>query len=490
MSRTGTIRRTAVCALLLVAAGLRLPLLDRRPMHADEAILADKFGTLLTTGAYPYDPREYHGPVLAYLAWIPAHLTGRATYAGLTEATLRAAPAAAGILLALAPLLLIPAVGATAAYSAAVLVAVSPALVYYSRYYIPEMPLALWTALMLAALARSGIRWRVLAGAAAALMIATKETAVLALASAAVAYFVGFRPRRPGWRAAIAFLATLVVAISVLLAPPWQWGVLAEGAGAYVRRGAAGGGHAHPWYAYFQWLAGWHYSFTEAPILILAAGGLVAAWRTGSPVLRFLALYTALLAALYSAVPYKTPWCVVSPLYAMALLAGVGVAALGMRWRTGVVVLSAAALAWQAWIAGVPKAADIRNPWAYAHTGVGVFTIRDRVAECARAAPERQNVAIDVYTRENLWPLPWYFRDYPNVRRWRQVTVPGRAAPVVLVSPAMEPDLARKLYEGPPPGERELYMNLFPRYVELRPQVEVRGYVAKSLWDRVEQARQ
>ena len=26
-------------------------------------------------------------------------------------------------------------------------------------------------------------------------------------------------------------------------------------------------------------------------------------------------------------------------------------------------------------------------------------------------------------------------------------------------------------------------MNLFPNYVELRPQVEVRGYVAKSLWD-------
>jgi len=26
-------------------------------------------------------------------------------------------------------------------------------------------------------------------------------------------------------------------------------------------------------------------------------------------------------------------------------------------------------------------------------------------------------------------------------------------------------------------------MNLFGRYVELRPQVELRGYVVKSLWD-------
>ncbi|MGD0775613.1 MAG: hypothetical protein ABSC05_22600, partial [Candidatus Solibacter sp.] len=91
---------------------------------------------------------------------------------------------------------------------------------------------------------------------------------------------------------------------------------------------------------------------------------------------------------------------------------------------------------------------------------------------------------IEIYTRENLWPLPWYFRAYPNVRWWRQVTIPGRAAPIILVSPAMEQDVARKLYEGPPPGQRELYMNLFSGYVELRPQVEVRGYVAKSLWDR------
>jgi hypothetical protein len=51
----------------------------------------------------------------------------------------------------------------------------------------------------------------------------------------------------------------------------------------------------------------------------------------------------------------------------------------------------------------------------------------------------------------------------------------------------MEPDLIRKLYESPPPGERELYMQMFPEYVELRPGVEIRGYVSKQLWDRLQQ---
>src|SRR5437870_5762242 len=78
-------------ALLATAAAFRLPLLDRRPMHADEAIQADKFGTLLGTGHYPYDPREYHGPVLSYLAWIPARLTGRTSYQTLTETMVRLA---------------------------------------------------------------------------------------------------------------------------------------------------------------------------------------------------------------------------------------------------------------------------------------------------------------------------------------------------------------------------------------------------------------
>ena len=42
----------------------------------------------------------------------------------------------------------------------------------------------------------------------------------------------------------------------------------------------------------------------------------------------------------------------------------------------------------------------------------------------------------------------------------------------------------RKLYELPPPGQRELYVRLFERPVELRPQVEIRGYAAMSLWEK------
>jgi predicted membrane-bound mannosyltransferase len=54
-------------ALLLVAAGalaLRLPQLDRRPLHADESVHTIKFRGLWDQGVYRYDPQEYHGPSL------------------------------------------------------------------------------------------------------------------------------------------------------------------------------------------------------------------------------------------------------------------------------------------------------------------------------------------------------------------------------------------------------------------------------------------
>ena len=229
--------------------------------------------------------------------------------------------------MSLAPLLLTPLIGATAANTAAALVAVSPVMVYYSRYFIPEMPLALATALFLAALTRRGTAWPVAAGAAASFMIATKETAVLALAAAGLAYLAAFRPR-PDWRGVALFLAALAAGVSILLAPPWKWAVLAEAAASYLQR-AAGGPHVHPWYAYLQWLTGWGYRFSEAPILLLAAAGMVVAWRSAKPIHRFLVFYTALLAAFYFVIPYKTPWCAVSLLYALALTAGVAADALG-----------------------------------------------------------------------------------------------------------------------------------------------------------------
>ena len=178
MSRGGA----AVIIALAFAAGLalRLARLDVRPMHNDEANQAVKFGTLLESGEYAYAAYDHHGPTLYYLTLPIAWLRGQATLAATDEWTLRGLPVAFGAAtIRLLPLL--PAgVGHAAGAAAAVLMAVSPAMVFYSRMYIQESMFACFALAFAIALGRAvtegGRRWPALAGTAAGLAIADEET--------------------------------------------------------------------------------------------------------------------------------------------------------------------------------------------------------------------------------------------------------------------------------------------------------------------------
>jgi len=359
-------------------------------------------------------------------------------------------------------------------------------------------------------------------------MLATKETAVLALGSMAVAAVLlqaldrGHDERQvrasdrghddppspsPRWRrdGLLALLAAALVSgllfSSFLLHP----GGVADAARAlpfYLERASAPSWHVHPWHYYLGLLvhppAEGTPFWTEGLILGLAVAGAAAGWIGPPPVpdrrvVRFLALYTLVLAVAYSAIPYKTPWCVLSPLDGMILLAGVG-AVVVFRTLRGRLARGAAAalllagvvqLGTQARAASFGFAADPRNPWVYAHTSTDVFEIAGRVQDLARVHPDGLAMPVQVISRENLWPLPWYFRRLTHVEWWTGVSDEAKSAPVILLTPDMEPALVHKLYDLPPPGERELYVSIFPRRVELRPQVELRGYATASLWDRL-----
>ena len=72
---------------------------------------------------------------------------------------------------------------------------------------------------------------------------------------------------------------------------------------------------------------------------------------------------------------------------------------------------------------------------------------------------------------------------FSSVGWYREVDLEQPPAPVIIASPKVEPDLIRKLYEIPKPGEKTLYLPLSESYLELRPQIEIRGYVRKDVWD-------
>jgi predicted membrane-bound mannosyltransferase len=209
--------------------------------------------------------------------------------------------------------------------------------------------------------------------------------------------------------------------------------------------------------------------------------------------LRFIAFYTLTVTAVYSAIPYKTPWCMLGFLHGMILLAGVGAVALvklvpNVLPRLIVLFLlldASAHLTWQSYQSNYNYYADSRNPYVYAHPTPEIFTVVEKIEEYAGVHEDGRNMPIDVICPgDDYWPLPWYLRSFKKVRWSNQVINDASSAPLIIASDKVEKALAHKLYTLTPLEERQMYLFLFdkPYYVWLRPEVKLSGFVRKDLW--------
>jgi len=520
--------KKAFRGLFLVAfAGallFRFVRLDVRPMHNDEANQAVKFGELLEHGEYVFDPQDHHGPTLYYLTLPAAWAAGARTLAGLDEFTLRAVPALFGAGLLLLLLLYGGAISREAALAAAVLAAISPALTYYSRFYIQETLLVFF----LAALLGTGWRyartrkagWALAAGVSAGLMLATKETSFILLAglAAAFALVAGLEvlhsrhgrvvPEGDAWvwrdqrlKMPAAFdIALFVIAAAAVTAlfyssffrHPEGLVNAFRAVGASIARGTHPGVHAHPWSYYLRILVDPGASSggpvrSEAFLVFLAVAGGIAAFgreagHDASPrFARFLLFFTLITGTFYGLIPYKTPWNVLPFYFGLVLLAGNGVALLMRISRSKIVhvailVLLAPGfvnLGVQAYRADFVDHSDPANPYAYAPTSPDLLRLVDSVGRAAGASPEKKDLFIKVIAPpEETWPLPWYLRAYGRVGYW---TSPGPAlaftglgeAAVIITSAGFADEVAANLgdaYEQTFYGLRpEVVLSLFIR---------------------------
>ncbi|MBU6400847.1 MAG: glycosyltransferase family 39 protein, partial [Verrucomicrobia bacterium] len=333
--------RLALGILLALCLGvaLRVPQLNRRPMHNDEAVNALKFRELWEGGRYRYDPNEYHGPTLEYATLATAALTPGRGFNQLTETSFRLVPVGFGLGLILLLPLLADGLGRVGAGCAAVLTAVSPALVFYSRYYIHEMLLVFFSALVLAAAWRytrsRTAGWSLLTGVGLGLMAATKETFVLALGAMAVgaAGAIFWRTRgerrrvelRSLWNArhaALGLVAGLLIALVLFSSCFTNLAGPLDAVRTYLpwlNRARGHSPHDHSWLFYFHRLLFFHRPngpiWSEGMILLLAGvGGIAALTRRGLGdthvlLVRAIAIYTVVLTGVYTVIAYKTPWC-------------------------------------------------------------------------------------------------------------------------------------------------------------------------------------
>lgn len=517
MRRNEGVHFTHDLLLILVALGalaFRAPQLERRPMHSDEANQACKSGRLQETFEYRYDPSEHHGPTLYYLSLPFAWLASGRNFAGTTERTFRIVPVLFGTGLILLLYLVRDGLGRSGALSAALLAAVSPAMVFYSRFYIQEMLLVFFTFGGIAAgwrYVRTGrLGWALLGGAFLGLMHATKETCVIAyggmLAGLAAARLWSRRYARTEdssctWNGRhLAGALAVCCGVSVLFFSSFFTNLRGpldslRSYAVYLFRAGGDSAHVHPPHYYVKLLtyARWGRGpvWSEALVVALAVAALVAlVVRKGlggahPAFIRFLAVYTLSVTLVYSTIPYKTPWCMLSFLHGMILLAGVGAVAvvnalkkLPLRMSMGLLLaVGVLHLGWQAHRASHDRRhyASPNNPYVYAHTSTDLLGLVKRVNELADVHPHGRYMLIRVVASpHDTWPLPWYLRRFENVGYWHEIqSLPATVeAPIVIVSSAMDRTVAERLHR-----------RCQTEYFGLRPGVLLRMYISSDLWD-------
>ena len=497
--------------ILLTGLWLRLRNIDQRPMHGDEANQAYRFQMLLEDNDFKYEPKDFHGPTLYYLTLPSAWFSGLSEFENSTKVHFRAVPVFFSLLMALGTLLFIDILGKRGVLVMSLLIMVSPAMVYYSTYYIQETLLVCFTLFFIGGFWRlwrkPSMLWALVSGVSLGLMHATKETFVLSLASLALCiafscykgkkFDLSKLKNRYGLTALFSALIVSVMFYSSFLSNPKgpvdsvtafvhsvKRGL---GASDFEERFTSGEGHKKSFGYYFDILSGKFprklsstakdifRNSTARPIseiffLLFPIVGLINLPKKGSRSRKMffgVLVYSLSLALIYSLIPYKTPWCMLSFLLGFMFLCALSVRFMSQNFSFHINKLFAVIaflmvfdLSRQSSLLTAEEfCVSDRNPYAYVQPYFDVEDLSVRITEISQVEGQGYEMPVHFLTPE-YWPLPWYLKKFKNVGYWEK-DIPELSPekfPVIVTTPDRE-ELIRKLenthvaeYRGRMPG--------------------------------------
>ena len=452
----------AVILIFVVAAFLRIYDLSLVPLHHDEGVNGNFLVTLVRDGRYHYDPANYHGPTLYYIAavfpWIIKLLFGAAardSY-GLNTVVIRLVPALFSLGTIVLIFLLRRNLGTLATLAAAILFAISPGSVYLARYFIHESLFVFFTiGIVVASIkfyeARNPV-YLLLAAASAAMLFATKETAMisagvlfLALASTNIYLRLFGTPaarseesetsfvEQMGGMPFLATFALMAIIVFVLLNlffyssffTNYPQGVYDALKTFQIWSKTGQAAHVHPPATYIFWLIS-----QESPLLFLGViGAILVLFNPKNVFALFSAFWAFGLIAAYSLVPYKTPWLALNFMLPLALIGGYAIQRV-FELERGKLRLPILMLVIAVLINGYQMVDlnfinyDNDNTYyvyVYAHTKRGTKDLVDQIDQLAKEGNEGGRTGITIVSRE-YWPLPWYLRNYSRVGYFGHMT--------------------------------------------------------------------
>ncbi|MCO4773880.1 MAG: TIGR03663 family protein [Deltaproteobacteria bacterium] len=512
-----------VGVLLLVAFSfwLRLPGLEDKPLHSDEGVNGWFTLRLWWWNYYVYRHSDYHGPFLYYWNLLWFQLMG-----GPSDAALRMGTVVTGSLL---PAALLPArrqLGTVGVLMTGLLLTVAPCVVYFSRTNIHEIHLLfftiLWGTTLLRFAAEPSMKWGLLSAAASALAFANKETALITLGAlglgGGIAWLLGRagdaddphdpdvfggRDRRSAlfawtkeswviWAAGAGVFAVIIILFFSSFFTYWSGvGGFFQAYGPWTEYGVTGRNQGKPFGYFFELMKlteGWALYMT-APAMVWA---LVRRHRFGLALIGwFLGSFVV-----YSAISYKTPWCVLNIDLAGFVLVGWSAQQAWLAARnanTHVGLRGLGALLMLVPLSAVPgllatslddnadRYDDKKVPYVYVQTEREFFPLLQDALGAARARPADDGKGLNTLSVWAKNPYRWYVitRGWDHDRARYAKKVPKQKwidkADLVL---ATGKDLreTQKLMEAQTDAwHTETY--------KLRPGHRIHAYFRQELWD-------
>ncbi len=419
--------------------------LDLRPPHHDEGVNGWYVIQMWRQGFFHYDPGNYHGPLFFYLLQLSEMIFGKGIVA------LRLVTVLFGVLNTLLVLAHRRFFGRIAVW-AAVVMAFSPAVIFYARYAIHETVLIFFQLLFsygyFTYIRR--ISWRtgvvcMTAGFFGTMMI--KETFFIFFGTWFIALFVAAvlgrilpeakvseEPRLPATKGkkgvslpfappdykaflyrtiGLSALVTILVFSGFLMNPhgiidmflalaPWM-------------KTGMGSGHEKPFFYWLELMRRY-----EWPTLAALIAAVVVGLRTSRHGRFWCALAVGTVLA-YSLIPYKTPWIILNLIWPLCFVFGYAVESIRQSWpivgKTIVYVSAGLLIAAGAGLAArvsYLRPADPREPYVYTHSHPSINDLKTHIQQACARHPEAMNMRI-VVAIQQTWPLPWTLSDYPEL---------------------------------------------------------------------------
>ena len=462
--------------VIFFAFFLRTFELDNRPLHTDEAVHAVKFGELLEDGYYHYDPIEYHGPTLNYFTLITAALFGEESFSELNEYTLRLVP---GIISLLIIILIFNLRNKNNSLLILIsfLLAISPAFVFYSRYYIQETLLVTFTYSAIVTFNKYFITqkksWIILSAVFTALIFSTKETSIIVFSAAALSLFLMYifypaiRSKLLIKKLDLLMFSLIAITISILFYSSFftNFGGVKDSILTFSNYFSKAGNnldHIQPWYYYFELMLFTKNDlifFTQIPLFIFTIIGFYFSFfdkNNGSQkyFFQFISIFSISQAVVYAFIPYKTPWLLLNFWIGFLIVAAFGIYSVyrilnSKNSKTVFIVIVVLVLShnvFQTYISSFVYPYQPENPFTYSQSTQEIVEVSDKIINVALANTNDTDVLISVITKDNdYWPLPWYLRKLKNVAWNNHVTNSVYQFPIIIASPEFEDEIINNL---------------------------------------------